>query len=112
MKTVRLLALLLLAAPITVVAGEYPTAERVQFVLECMQNHGAKDEYLYKCSCVIDRIAKKLGYDEYVETSTALRGQSASGERGAEFRDPEMVKTMAKKFKMVQAVANKACFVP
>ena len=35
-------------------ATGYPTVDRVEFVLECMQKNGGKQEFLYKCACVID----------------------------------------------------------
>lgn len=112
MKIAHLLLLLTVTAPIGAYAKDFPTTDRVEYVLECMKNHAGKHEYLYKCSCVIDHISKELSYDEYVEISTALRGQSTTGERGAAFRDPDTVKAMAKKYKTIQAGANKACYVP
>lgn len=112
MKIARLLLLLTVTAPIGAYANDFPTTDRVEYVLECMKNHAGKYEYLYKCSCAIDNIAKELSYDEYVELSTALRNQSLGGERGAAFRDPDTVKAMAKKYKTIQADANKSCYVP
>lgn len=106
--------LLLLAActaPLAAQAHDFPTSDRVEYVLECMQKHESKYEYLYKCSCVVDHIAKAMPYDDYVTMSTALRNQTLGGERGAEFRDPPSVKDMANKYKALQASANKACYV-
>ena len=94
------------AAPVDCVSG------RVEYVLECMQKHDGKYEYLYKCSCVVDRIAKTLRYDDYVAMSVALRNQSLAGERGGEFRDEASVRNMASKYKEIEAGANKACAVP
>jgi hypothetical protein len=115
----KLLSLLLLtapaaaaaAAPATAHAYEFPTSGRVENVLECMQKHDGKSEFLYKCSCVIDRIAEALPYEDYVAMSTALRDQSLPGERGGAFRDPPSVRDMADKYKTIQANANKACHV-
>ena len=76
-----------------------------------MKNHDGKYEYLYKCSCAIDHIARELAYDEYVEISTALRQKSLGGERGAVFRDPEIIKVMARKYQLIQTAANKGCHV-
>lgn len=112
MKRVDLLLLSILAAPLGAHAHDYPTSGRVEYVLECMQKHESKYEYLYKCSCVIDYIAREISYDDYVAMSTALRNQTMAGERGAVFRDPAPVKDMASKYKSVQASANKACYVP
>lgn len=111
MKRSHLLLLAALGAPLAAHANDFPTTDRVEYVLECMQKHDGKQEYLYKCSCVIDRIAKAVRYDDYVEMSTALRNQSLGGERGALFRDPGTVKGMASKYKAIQADANKACYV-
>jgi hypothetical protein len=111
MKLSHLLLLSTLAAPLAATANDFPTSGRVEYVLECMQKHEGKYEYLYKCSCAVDRIAKALPYDEFVELSTALRNQTLAGERGALFRDPESVKGMANKYKAIQTDADRACFV-
>lgn len=100
------------AAPAAAHAGDYPTSGRVEYVLECMQKHDGKYEYLYKCSCVIDRIADALSYDDFVAMSTALRNQSLPGERGGVFRDAASVKDMAGRYKTIETGASKACAVP
>ena len=99
------------AVPLAAAANDFPTTARVEFVLECMKNHAGKYEFLYKCSCSVDEIAKQVPFDEYVEISTALRHQSLGGQRGAEFRDPANVKTMAKKYKTIEDNAADACFI-
>ena len=111
MNTLRWLMLVAGGLPLAAQANDFPTTDRVEYVMECMMNHQGKQEYLYKCSCTIDRIAQAVGYDEYVEISTALRHQTLSGERGAEFRDPKDVKAMANKYKALQDDARKACFM-
>ncbi|MFC5477222.1 hypothetical protein [Massilia suwonensis] len=108
-------SILLLAAglaPLAVQAHDFPTSGRVEYVLECMQKHEGKYEYLYKCSCAIDHIAKEMSYEDYVAMSTAQRNQTLAGERGGMFRDPPTVKVMANKYKALQASASKACHVP
>jgi hypothetical protein len=116
MKPSRLLTLAALAAssaiPLAAYADDFPTSGRVEYVLECMQKHDSKYEYLYKCSCVVDRIAQAMRYDDYVAMSVALRNQSLAGERGGLFRDAATAKEMAGKYKEIQASANKACAVP
>jgi len=56
----------------------YPTVDRVEFVLECMQEERGKQEFLYKCACLIDEIAQTYTYDDFVEASTAARYQKPS----------------------------------
>lgn len=105
------LLLLAIAAPMAAQAHDFPTSSRVEYVFECMKNHDSKYEYLYKCSCAIDAIAKQLSFDDYAELSTAKRHQGLGGERGAEFRDPALVKEMVRKYRQVEQVAADACFV-
>src|SRR6266853_3783355 len=90
----------------------YPTVDRVEYVLECMQKNGGKQELLYKCACVIDEIAQKYAYDDFVEASTAARYQSLGGERGGVFRDPPQTRDTAKRYMQVRSDAMKRCDVP
>jgi len=90
----------------------YPTVDRVEFVLECMQKNEGKQAFLYKCSCVIDDIAQKYSYDDFVEASTAARYQTLGGERGGVFRDPPQVRETAKRYLQIQSEAMKHCGVP
>jgi hypothetical protein len=103
--------ILAILVPGVAAANDFPTQSRMEYVLECMKDHDGKHEYLYKCSCVVDQIARQMKYSEYLQASTALRYQSLGGERGAEFRDPAEVRNMAKKYKNIQQQANDACFV-
>jgi hypothetical protein len=111
MKLLPLLLLTSLAAPAMALADEFPTSGRVEYVLECMQKHDGKYEFLYKCSCVIDHIAAAMPYEDFVAMSTALRDQTLAGERGGVFRNAPTVKVMADRYKTIQADANKACHV-
>jgi hypothetical protein len=90
----------------------YPTVDRVEFVLECMQKNGGKQEFLYKCSCVIDDIAGKLGYDDFVAAATAARFQNLGGDRGGVFRDPPETRAAAQRYLKLQGDAMKRCDVP
>lgn len=103
--------LVALVLPGVAAAHDYPTTDRVEYVIECMKDHPGKYEYLYKCSCAIDHIAKKLSYNDYVEESTAVRYEHLGGDGGGEFRDPPQVKKMLKEYKAVRAEANKVCAV-
>ncbi len=110
-KHLAWLALLLL--PGTALAYDYPTYDRVEFVLQCAQQYPAYEYYgsLYKCSCAIDAIAKKLKYKDYVEFYTASRGQSTRGEAGGVFRDPPEIQKMAKRYEEIKAKAEKECLL-
>ncbi len=112
MPTIRWSCILfgaLLSAP--ALAYEYPTVDRVEFVIECMKNNGGEYHFLYKCSCVIDAVAKEMPYDAYVEASTVARYAGMGGERAGVFRDPEPMKDMAKNYRALRAKAGKECGV-
>jgi hypothetical protein len=92
--------------------NDFPTVDRVEYVQECMRNHpGSRYEMLYKCSCSLDHIAAEIRYDEYVELWTAANAVSIGGERGAQLRDAQMSQDMAKKFRSIEAQAQKDCFL-
>jgi len=93
-------------------AHDYPTAGRVEFVLECMQRNAGKQEFVYKCACVIDEIAQKYSYDDFIEAATAARYQSLGGDRGGLFRDPPQTREAAKRYMQIQGEAMKRCNVP
>ena len=99
----------------TAVAGadspvnDYPTVARVEFVQECIRQHGGKLENLYQCSCAIDRIANTLTYDEFVEASTYAKYASLPGEGGGIFRDSDMARQKAKRYRDTEAEAYRGC---
>jgi hypothetical protein len=88
---------------------DYPTVARVEFVQECIVEHGGRLENLYQCSCAIDRIANALSYDEFVEASTYAKYASLAGEGGGIFRDSDGARQKAKRYREVQAEAYRNC---
>jgi len=99
----------LFAAPAR--AGDFPTADRVEYVLECMYRHGGDQALLYKCSCAIDNIAKSYTYDDYVAASTTARSQGLAADQGGVFRDDAGNRSVASKYRKVQEQAWHACGV-
>ncbi len=87
----------------------YPTAARVEYVQECIAKNGGSLADLYKCSCVIDRMADRLSYDEFVEAATFARYATLPGEGGGIFRDPDRAKERAKLYRSVEADAYRTC---
>jgi hypothetical protein len=108
----RLLTALLGASGLVAAAGhDYPTAARVEFVQECMFQHGGEMAYLYKCSCQIDHIAAEIDYDDFVEASTYARNSTLGGDAGAMFRDPQRGKELTRLLRDVQARSARECGV-
>jgi hypothetical protein len=74
-----------------------------------MVRNGGKLEDLYKCSCVIDRLAEHLSYDDFVEASTFAHYSTLPGEGGGIFRDPDKAKERTKLYRGLETDAYHAC---
>ena len=100
------------AEPAVVRANDYPTRERVDYVLECVAKHGGLN-YInqYACGCKIDKIAEQLTFEEYEGARTFTQMIKTPGEAGSAFRDPKQSKDLRTKLKEADAAAEKACFV-
>jgi hypothetical protein len=72
-------------------------------------NRTGNAQHIYQCSCVVDRIAEAMTYDEYVESSTYARYSTLPGEGGGIFRDTDEAKKKAKQFRTLEADAFRAC---
>jgi len=93
-------------------ANDFPTADRVEFVLECMRDHtGGQFELMNKCSCTIDRLAEKYKYDDFVEAQTMAKAVTIAGERGSTLRDNEDAQKAAKRYRASVTEAGRACFL-
>ncbi|WP_369648047.1 MULTISPECIES: hypothetical protein [unclassified Variovorax] len=116
-KTVRLL-LCLLGLPMAVhgathANNDFPTLDRVLYVQECIAAHpdAGHFEMASKCSCAVDTLAREIRYSEYVDLSTAAKATTIGGERGGYIRDSEKLQADIKRYKALQAKANKGCFI-
>lgn len=93
--------------------SDYPTRDRVEYVLNCVAQHGGLTYITqYACGCKIDKIAEKLNFAEYeaAKTFTYLtKGQT--GDAAAAMRDPTQSKDLRKRLKDAEQYAEKNCFV-
>ncbi len=89
--------------------NDYPTAARVEYVNECIANARDSLANVYQCSCVIDRIADTLTYDEFVESITFARYAGLPGEAGGIFRDSDDGRQRARRFRELEQQAYKTC---
>ncbi|MEY2687638.1 MAG: hypothetical protein RL375_1836 [Pseudomonadota bacterium] len=102
---------LLLGSP-AVQAHDYPTVERVLYVQTCMRDHpGPAFEMVNKCSCVIDKIASEIIFEDFVSLSTVANAITIGGERGAVLREAEPMQDLARKFRKLNQEAKKSCFI-
>lgn len=93
-------------------ANDYPTHDRVEYVLNCVAQHGGLSYITqYACGCKIDKIAEKLSFAEYEAARTFSMLKSVPGEAGGVFRDPQQSKDLRKQLKEAEVYAEKQCFV-
>ncbi len=92
--------------------NDFPTRDRVDYVLECVAKHGGLS-YInqYACGCKIDKIAEQLSFADYEAARTFVQMQKTPGENGAPFRDPKQSKDLRAQLKQADEAAEKACFV-
>jgi len=74
-------------------------------------NGGQKYEILYSCTCIIDKIADKIAYDDFVEAEVFVQLRSTPGERGGVFRDPDRASLLVTKINDLTEAAKKSCFM-
>lgn len=108
-----LLALcVLLVASGAACANDFPTADRVLYVQECIRQHpGPQFEMVNKCSCALDALAREVNYDDYVTISTISKAMSIAGERGGAIRDAPSFEPQAKRYRELQTKVEKGCFI-
>ena len=87
-----------LLLPGVMLANDFPTQARVEFVLGCMREQGGESyDTLYKCVCLVDAIAAQMSHDEFVEAQVFSQLRSTPGERGGVFRDPDQARSLITK---------------
>lgn len=92
--------------------SDYPTRDRVEFVLNCVAQHGGLTYITqYACGCKIDKIAEKLKFAEFEAAKTFSYLRSTPGDAGGVFRDPAQSKDLRKRLKEAEAYGEKNCFV-
>ncbi len=88
MKKFRFAFVLLGMVPALCAANDFPTLERVNYVLFCMEDLGGQTyETLNSCSCRIDAIAEKMSFAEYEEATFFERYRRMPGKKGGIIRD-------------------------
>ena len=93
-------------------ANDFPTADRVLYVEDCMRaNPGPYFEMVSKCSCAVDALAAEVKYEEYTTMQTISNGMSIGGERGNSIRDTPVLQPELKKYRELQAKVKKGCFI-
>ncbi len=93
-----------------VLVNDFPTQARVEYVMQCMAEHGGSNlDNMYHCVCAIDRIAGLIGFQDYSESLTFTYMFDTPGDKGGEFRDPPKSKELRDRLKGAKKAAE-SCF--
>jgi hypothetical protein len=96
--------------PTQPLVNDFPTQARVEYVMQCMAEHGGANlDNSYHCVCAVDKIASLMNFQEYSEALTFTYMFDTPGDKGGEFRDPPKSKELRDRLKAAQKDAE-ACF--
>jgi hypothetical protein len=102
--------MLLLSFSSLVTANDYPTRDRVEYVLNCLQDMGRNSmDDLQTCSCRIDSIAATIPFEIYDYGVTYDRNKRMTGEKGGVFRDNKSGKVFSKELNAARESAKSQC---
>lgn len=112
MKLLKPFQIALLLVPVTVLANDFPTLDRVDTVLTCMKREGGQTvDNLYACSCELDVIAQHMKFEDYNEARTYEQYKRMPGEKGGIFRDNQRGEEIVGELNKARADARKRCFI-
>jgi hypothetical protein len=93
-------------------ANDFPTFDRVDFVLACMKENGGQNmDNMYSCSCAVDKLAQHFSFEDYNEAAIFERYKAMPGEKGGIFRDSDRGKELVDRLEKARGEAAKSCFV-
>lgn len=93
-----------------VLANDYPTEVRVDYVIGCMATNGQDYLTMQKCACSIDTIAELMPYQEYEAVATILSMRERRGQIGVLFRTERGMEDQVQRFRAAQVEADLRCF--
>lgn len=96
--------------PTKPLVNDFPTQARVEYVMQCMAEHGGANlDNSYHCVCAVDKIADLMNFQDYSEALTFTYMFDTPGDKGGEFRDPPKSKELRDRLKAAQKEAE-VCF--
>ena len=91
-------------------SNDFPTLARSEFVFACMSSNQSNRDFMAKCSCAIDEIAKRINYDEYAQAEAIARLWEGASPREEAFKSVGLSKERMDKLFRAQAASELECF--
>ena len=105
-----LLILILLFSSENSKSNDFPTLARSEFVFACMSSNASNRDFMAKCSCAVDEIAKRMSYKEYAQAEAIARLQLGASPREEAFKSVGLSKERMDKLYRAQAASELECF--
>ena len=91
-------------------SNDFPTIARSEFVFACMSSNASNRDFMAKCSCAVDEIAKRMTYEEYAQAEAIARLQLGASPREEAFKSVGLSKERMDKLFRAQAASELECF--
>ena len=91
-------------------SNDFPTLARSEFVFACMSSNQSNRDFMAKCSCAIDEIAKRIKYEEYAQAEAIARLWEGASPREEAFKSVGLSKERMDKLFRAQAASELECF--
>ena len=91
-------------------SSDFPTLARSEFVFACMSSNVSNRDFMAKCSCAIDEIAKRINFEEYAQAEAIARLQLGASPREEAFKSVGLSKERMEKLYRAQAASELECF--
>ena len=91
-------------------SSDFPTLARAEFVFACMSSNASNRDFMAKCSCAIDEIAKRMTYKEYAQAEAIARLQYGASPREEAYKSVGLSKERMDKLYRAQAASELECF--
>ena len=101
---------LLFTSAETAESNDFPTIARSEFVFACMSSNASNRDFMAKCSCAVDEIAKRMTYEEYAQAEAIARLQLGASPREEAFKSVGLSKERMDKLFRAQAASELECF--
>jgi len=90
--------------------NDYPTVARAEYVFACMAANEMRQDFLHRCSCAIDTIARRVSYEDYERAEAMVRIQLGHSPREQAYKSVGVSKELLDNFFRAQAASVLECF--
>ena len=91
-------------------SNDFPSLARSEFVFACMASNASNRDFMAKCSCAIDEIAKRMTFKEYAQAEAIARLWEGNSPREEAFKSVGLSKDRMQKLFRAQAASELECF--